>query len=85
MAQFNKNTHQYLGDSKTLFEVVMLADQYGNNIGPANPSGMAVDAFGRARSSLPYTLYDSFHRYQDNGKTSTSNSASGATVTHDTN
>lgn len=85
MAQFNKNTHQYLGDSKTLFEVVMLADQYGNNIGPANPSGMAVDAFGRARMSQPFTLFDSFHRYQDNGKISSSNSATGATMTHDTN
>lgn len=78
MAQFNKNTHQYLGDSKTLFEVVMLADEYGNNIGPANPSGMAVDAFGRARVSQPVTLYDSFHRYADNGKENQANTA-GAT------
>lgn len=85
MAQFNKNTHQFLGDGRSLFEVVMIADQYGNNIGSANPSGMAVDAFGRARSSLPYTLFDSFHRYQDNGKISSSNSATGATMTHDAN
>lgn len=75
MAQFNKNTHQYLGDSKTLFEVVMLADQYGNNIGPANPSGVAVDAFGRMRTSLPLTLFDSSHRYNDNGLWATSNTA----------
>ena len=75
MAQFNKNTHQYLGDSKTLFEVVMLADQYGNNIGPANPSGVAVDAFGRMRTSLPLTLFDSSHRYTDNGLWATSNTA----------
>lgn len=26
------------------------------------------DAFGRLRVSNPYTLFDSFHRYQDNGK-----------------
>lgn len=71
MAQFRKDTHQYLADSKTIFEVVMLADQYGNRVGPANPSGMAVDAFGRARTSTPFTLFDSFHRYQDNGKTNT--------------
>lgn len=75
MAQFNKNTHQYLGDGKTLFEVVMLADQYGNNIGPANPSGIAVDAFGRSRVSMPLTLFDSSHRFSDNGLWSTSNTA----------
>lgn len=75
MAQFNKNTHLYLGDSKTLFEVVMLADQYGNNIGPANPSGVAVDAFGRARVSTPLTLFDSSHRFADNGLWATSNTA----------
>lgn len=77
MAQFRKDTHQYLADGKTIFEVVMLADQYGNLVGPANPSGMAVDAFGRARVGLPYTLFDSFHRYQDNGKVNTSNTAGG--------
>jgi len=51
MAQFRKDTHQYLGDGKTIFEVVMLSDQYGNLVGPANPSGVAVDAFGRSRVS----------------------------------
>jgi hypothetical protein len=75
MAQFNKNTHQYLGDGKTLFEVMMLADQYGNLVGPANPSGTAVDAFGRMRTSLPLTLFDSSHRYADNGLWATSNTA----------
>jgi hypothetical protein len=84
MAQFRKDTNQYLNQEKTIFEVVMLADQYGSVIGPANPSGMAVDAFGRARVSQPMTLFDSFHRYQDNGKESTANSA-GTTVTHDAN
>jgi len=53
----------------------MLADQYGNQIGPANPSGTAVDAFGRARVSMPLTLFDSSHRYRDNGLWSTSNTA----------
>lgn len=75
MAQFNKNTHQYLADGKTLFEVVMLADQYGNNIGPANPSGIAVDAFGRMRTSTPLTLFDSSHRFADNGLWATANTA----------
>lgn len=74
MAQFRKDMHQYLADGKTIFEVMMLADQYGNMVGPANPSGMAVDAFGRARMSTPLTLFDSSHRYRDNGLWSTSNS-----------
>jgi hypothetical protein len=75
MAQFRKDTHKYLGDGTTIFEVMMLADQYGNLVGPANPSGMAVDAFGRSRVSQPLTLFDSSHRYKDNGLWSTSNTA----------
>ena len=85
MAQFRKDTHQFLGDSKTIFETVMLADQYGNIVGAANPTGMAVDAFGKARVGNPFTLFESFHRYQDNGKISQSNSATGASSTFNAN
>lgn len=48
----------------------MLSDRF-------TPSGTATDAFGRLRVSNPLTLFDSFHRYQDNGKfvTSTSGTA----------
>ena len=84
MAQFNKNTHQYLDQAKTLFEVVQIADQYGNMVGAANPSGMAVDAFGRARISQPITLFDSFNRYQQNSGFATSNTAT-ASTTYDAN
>ena len=77
MAQFRKDTHQFLGDGKTIFETVMLADQYGNLVGAANPSGMAVDAFGRARVSQPLTLFDSYHRYDPNGKFDTANTGGG--------
>jgi hypothetical protein len=55
----------------------MLADQYGNQVGPANPTGTAVDAFGRARVSSPLTLFDSSHRYRDNNLWTTSNTAGG--------
>lgn len=68
MAQFRKDTHQFLGDGKTIFETVMLADEYGNIVGAANPSGMAVDAFGRARVSNPLTLFENFYRYGENDK-----------------
>jgi len=77
MAQFRIDSHQYLPQEKTLFEVVMLADQYGNQVGPANPTGVAVDAFGRARMPTPLTMFDSSHRYADNGLWATSNSAAG--------
>ena len=77
MAQFRKDTHTYLNQEKTIFEVVMLADQYGNLVGPANPSGAAVDAFGRARTALPFTLFDSSNRYGDNGKFCTANTTGG--------
>jgi hypothetical protein len=77
MAQFRIDSHQYLPQEKTLFEVVMLADQYGNQVGPANPTGVAVDAFGRSRVSTPLTLFDSSHRYADNGLWVTANSAAG--------
>ena len=80
MAQFRRDTHKYLPQETTIFEVVMLADQYGNLVGPANPSGVAVDAFGRARTSTPLTLFDSSHRYRDNGLWAQSNS-SGTTIT----
>ena len=30
MTQFRKDTHEYLKDGKTIFEVMMLADQYGS-------------------------------------------------------
>jgi len=75
MAQFRTDTSRYLPNCNTIFEVVMLSDPYGNRIGPANPSGTAVDAFGRARVSTPLTLFDSSHRYRDNGLWSTSNTA----------
>ena len=79
MAQFRKDTSRYLADGKTIFEVVMLADQYGNLIGAANPSGTAVDAFGRARISNPVTLFDSANRFFDNSRTSFANNAGGNT------
>lgn len=44
----------------------------------------ANDAFGRLRTSTPFTLFDSFHRFQDNGKIGTSVTGN-ATSVHDAN
>lgn len=84
MAQFRIDKHEYLPQEKTLFEVVMLADQYGNQVGPANPTGVAVDAFGRARMSTPLTLFDSSHRFKDNGLWNTANTSGNSTVAFST-
>jgi hypothetical protein len=52
------------------YEVGMLADQI-------TPSGTITDAFGRLRTSSPLTLFDSSHRFTDNGLWSTEVAGSG--------
>ena len=70
---------QYLTTSNTLtrknarHEVGMLADQL-------TPGGTLTDAFGRLRISTPYTLFDSQHRYADNGKWSKYTASGGDVV-----
>jgi len=44
------------------------------------PFGVATDAFGRLRSSAPLTLFDSSHRYKDNGLWATTSGTGGTTV-----
>ncbi len=55
---------------------------YGTSTGGASSSAGAYDAFGRVRTSSPLTLFDSSHRYRDNGLWSTS-TATGGTSTFD--
>ena len=50
MAQWNKNNQDYLNQERTLFEVFMCADRYGNigNCGiTSGPNSGGSDAFGR--------------------------------------
>lgn len=56
----------------------MLADKYGNIAG--GTGGTSVDAFGRLRTSQPFTLFDSTHRYRDNNLWATSNTANTTVV-----
>lgn len=72
MAQFRTDINQLDNKISTRYEVVMLADNYGNI--NAGTGGTAVDAFGRSRVAEPFTLFDSQHRYADNGYWSESNS-----------
>lgn len=68
MAQWNKNTQDYLSQERTLHEVFMCADRYGNigNCGVGGTGNTSGDAFGRMRISQPLTIFDSSHRYRDN-------------------
>jgi hypothetical protein len=45
-----------------------------------NANSMAIDAFGRQRVSSPLTLFDSSHRYKDNGLWATSTASGGSAV-----
>ena len=66
MAQWNKNTQDYLNQERTLHEVFMCADRYGNigNCGVSTGAGGGgYDAFGRMRVSDTFTLADYSHIY----------------------
>jgi hypothetical protein len=56
------------GQVFTRYEVNMLSDRL-------TPSGTLTDAFGRLRVVQPFTLFDSSHRFSDNGLWVTSNTA----------
>lgn len=77
MAQYRKDL-QIIDDSPQRFEVVMIADKFGNLT--TDSQSTYIDAFGRQRVSTPHTLFDSQHRYSLNDKYSTwVKSSSGAT------
>ena len=73
MAQFRTDLHKIdSGQVFTRYEVNMMSDRL-------TPSGTMTDAFGRLRTSEPLTLFDSQHRYQDNGKWATANNGTSNT------
>ena len=69
MAQFRTDLNKIdSGQVFTRYEVNMLSDRL-------SPSGTMTDAFGRLRVVQPFTLFDSTHRFADNGLWTTSNTA----------
>jgi hypothetical protein len=75
MAQFRTDLNKIdSGQVFTRYEVNMMSDRL-------TPSGTLTDAFGRLRFSQPFTLFDSSHRFNDNGLWVTSNTASNSSVT----
>lgn len=69
MAQFRTDLNKIdSGQVFTRYEVNMLSDRL-------SPSGTMTDAFGRLRVSQPHTLFDSSHRFFDNGLWVTANTS----------
>jgi hypothetical protein len=66
MAQWNITTQDYLNQERSLFEVFAQADRYGKIFDPLG-QGFSGDLFGRLKISQPYTLFDSTHRYSQDG------------------
>ncbi len=66
MAQWNKTTQDYLNQERSLFEVFLQADRFGNVFDPLG-QGFSGDLFGRLKVSNPFTLFDSTHRYSQDG------------------
>lgn len=88
MAQWNKNTQDYLNQERTLHEVYMCADRYGNigNCGVStgvNAGGH--DAFGRSRVSETYTLADYSHQYGGDPEFIVKTIGAGSTISENTN
>ena len=79
MAQWNKNQQDYLNQERTLFEVYMQSDRYGNIFDPVG-QGFNGDLFGRVKVSNPFTLFDSSHRYSQDGDFDDRVIGSGSTV-----
>ena len=79
MAQWNKNNQDYLNQERTLFEVFLQADRFGNVFDPLG-QGFSGDLFGRLKVSNPYTLFDSIHRYEQDGDFSDVVVGNGSTV-----
>jgi len=69
VAQFRTDLNKIdSGQVFTRYEVNMMSDRL-------SPSGTLTDAFGRLRVTQPFTLFDSSHRFNDNGLWATSNTA----------
>jgi hypothetical protein len=71
------------GDTQ-LYEVIKTQTCSGQPLEVTTAGTTSADAFGRLRTAQPLTLFDSSHRYQDNGLWATS-AASGCDATFNAN
>jgi hypothetical protein len=79
MAIWNKTTQDFLNQERSLFESFIQADRYGNVFDPLG-QGFSGDLFGRLKVSEPFTLFDSTHRYEQDGDFSDVIIGTGSTV-----
>lgn len=87
MPNLNPNSTNYFHSYEPNTSDLTMAMQYdvlGRPILRTTLGPTAVDAFGRFRVSSPFTLFDSFQRYQDN-QTFANYTANGGTTSHDSN
>jgi len=69
-----------LRNLQILAEINQGIDDLATAIVPESVGPMANDAFGRLRVSNPLTLFDSSHRYRDNGLWATATASGGTAV-----
>jgi hypothetical protein len=65
------------------YKMLLGLDSINSNIASGNltnSDSMLTDAFGRQRVSSPFTLFDSSHRYSDNGLWATSTAVGGTSL-----
>ena len=79
MAIWNKTAQDYLNQERSLFEVFAQADRYGEIFDPVG-QGFNGDLFGRVKTSNPFTLFDSSHRYEQDGDFSDVVLGAGSTI-----
>lgn len=80
MVQFHSKRNKNLRNNDTIYEVVMVA---GSGSGPSvyvNQGNLSsqLDAFGRVRQSMPYTLFDSHNLLNENNKYDETTAGSGS-------
>lgn len=77
---YGNNYPYQLASLRLLGDINQGIDDLTTAIVPEAVGPMAIDAFGRQRVSSPLTLFDSSHRYRDNGLWNTSTASGGVAV-----
>jgi hypothetical protein len=77
---YGNNYPYQLANLRLLGDINQGIDDISKAVVPESVGPMAIDAFGRQRVSTPLTLFDSSHRYRDNGLWNTSTASGGVAV-----
>ena len=77
----NRRSHRYpVHKVQTCSGQPLEVTTTSGNVTYIQPGGTSSDAFGRLRTVNPLTLFDSSHRYNDNGLWATSSGTGGTTA-----